>query len=153
MKFNKKSIGLIIVGIIVLMQFIRPSHAVPETDPNADFITIFQPSEEISGILKNACYDCHSHNSKYPWYSNIAPVSYWLSNHINEGREELNFSVWETYSLKRKNHKLEEIAEMVEEKEMPLNSYTWMHEEAKLTDEQRSKLAAFAKSLMQEEKE
>lgn len=153
MVVNKKTVGFMLLAVFLIMQFIRPSREVPKVQKGMDFIEAHQPPEDIKMILNNACYDCHSFKSKYPWYSNIAPVSYWLSSHINEAREELNFSEWGTYPLKKKNHKLEEIGEEVKEHEMPLNSYTWIHQEAKLTDEQRAKLESYAKSLMVEETE
>ena len=93
------------------------------------------PSAKVQTILKNACFDCHSNNTRYPWYSKITPVNYWMADHIKVGKKKLNFSKWSEYSLKRKEHKMEELWEEVEEKEMPLNSYTWTHFDAQLTDE------------------
>ena len=81
----------------------------------------------------------------YPWYNNIAPISYWLANHVKEGKDHLNFSSWDKYSIKKKDHKLEEIIEMVGEGEMPLWEYTWTHGEARLTQEQRNAVVEWAK--------
>ena len=86
-----------------------------------------KPIEEVRAILKENCYDCHSNQTEYPWYSRIAPVSYWLDDHVEEGKEHFNMSAWESYSTKKKDHKLEELIEEVEEGEMPLDSYTWIH--------------------------
>ena len=91
-------------------------------------------------MLKETCYDCHSNETKYPWYSNIAPISWLVADHRNEARHHLNFSIWGDYSQKRKDHKLEECIEMVQEGEMPMDSYTWFHPEAKLTEDQKQYL-------------
>ncbi len=145
----------IIVGIgviFVLMQFIRIDKTVPDYNQSDDIIVAANPSKEVATVLKTACYDCHSFESKYPWYSNIAPVSFFLKKHINEGREELNFSIWSTYSLKRKVHKLEEMKEMVSEGEMPLDSYLIMHSEAKLSDASKEKLLDWVDKMHKSEK-
>ena len=141
-----KIIGWIALIALVVIQFIRPE---TNSSDNPNFVLAFeketQPSDEVKMLLKSSCYDCHSNDTEYPWYSNIAPVSYWLAEHIEHGKEELNFSDWENYSAKKKDHKLEELVEEVEEGEMPLNSYTWAHKEAQLTPEQREALIAWAK--------
>lgn len=128
------------------MQFFRIDKTNPPAEPASDMIAVENVPEDIQVILKNACYDCHSHETEYPWYSNVAPVSWWLKDHIDEGREHLNFSEWASYDAERKAHKLEELAEEVEEKEMPLESYTWAHSESKLSDEERQALVDWANS-------
>ena len=77
--------------------------------------------------MKENCYDCHSNQTIYPWYAEIAPVNYWLADHVKDGKKHFNVSAWKDYSIKKKDHKLEELLEMVEEGEMPLDSYTWLH--------------------------
>ncbi|WP_437395094.1 heme-binding domain-containing protein [Flagellimonas lutimaris] len=143
MKIVKK-IAIALLVVLIGMQFYRPEKNVSEGDYVTTFETETQPSPEVKEILKAACYDCHSANTEYPWYNNIAPVSYWLANHIEEGKEHLNFSDWENYDAKKKDHKLEEVIEEVKEGEMPLNEYTWTHADAKLSDEQISALLAWA---------
>ena len=143
MKIVKK-IAIVLLVVLIGMQFYRPEKNVSEGDYVAAFETETQPSPEVKEILKTACYDCHSANTEYPWYNNIAPVSYWLADHIEEGKEHLNFSDWESYDSKKKDHKLEEVIEEVKEGEMPLNEYTWTHADAKLSDEQISALLAWA---------
>ncbi|MEP2026185.1 heme-binding domain-containing protein, partial [Reichenbachiella sp.] len=98
-------------------------------------------------IIKTSCYDCHSYHTKYPWYTNVAPLSWWIGDHIEEGREHFNLSEWGAYSEKKALHKLEEFYEEVEEGEMPLTSYTLIHGEASLSDEQVKKLVTWVKSL------
>lgn len=146
MKTGKK-ILLILLGVFVVMQFFRITKTNAPVVASNDFITITNPNTEIRTLLESACYDCHSNQTRYPWYAEVAPVSWWLQDHVNEGKEHLNFSVWGTYSDKRADHKLEECAEEVEHAEMPLNSYTWTHSDAKLTAEQRELLEDFFNAL------
>lgn len=126
--------------LLVVIQFVRIDKTNPPVDVELDFIHVTNAPEGVAEILKSTCYDCHSNETKYPWYSNVAPVSWWLKDHVNEGRDELNFSSWDTYENKRKKHKMDEAIEMVEEGEMPLASYTITHGEAKLTEEQKQKI-------------
>ena len=118
-----------------------------------DFIAQSNPPAEVESILRNACYDCHSFETTYPWYSNIAPVSWWVADHIEHGREHLNFSVWRRYELKRKKHKIEECWEEVEKGEMPLEDYLYTHDDAVLSDEEKSLLIEWFKSLYAESEE
>ena len=130
------------------MQFFRIDKTNPPVNQELDFITITQSNIEIAQMLKDACYDCHSHESKYPWYSDVAPVSWWVKGHINEGIKHLNFSEWGKYKTEEANHKLEEGAEKVEKKEMPITPYLITHSEARITEEQRAALATFFKEKM-----
>lgn len=145
--FTLKKLLLALGVVFVVIQFFRIDKTNPAVDPAQDFLSTLKPSAEISGLLKTACYDCHSHETKYPWYTNIAPVSWWIKNHFDEGREELNFSTWQAYTAKKKDHKLKECVELVKEKEMPLTSYTWMHSDARLSDVQRTALADYFSAL------
>ncbi|TMM53668.1 cytochrome C [Maribacter algarum] len=142
MKIVKKVAVALLIAFIA-MQFYRPEKNQAQGDHTAQFLTETNPAAEIKIILQQTCYNCHSNHTEYPWYNNVAPVSYWLSNHIKDGKKHLNFSDWETYDIKKKDHKLEEIAEEVKEEEMPLKEYTWTHEEAKLTAEQRNAIVAW----------
>lgn len=149
----KKKILSSLLVIVVVIQFFRIDKNNPEVNKTDDFIEITNPPLEIATILKSTCYDCHSNETKYPWYSNVAPISWWVKDHINEGRDELNFSKWGTFKEKRKDHKLEEAYEMLEEGEMPLNEYTWTHSEANLTVEQTSLLVNWIKETRKAAKE
>lgn len=143
----KKKIGIGILILFVLIQLVRIDKTNPEVIQENDFITITNPLEAIAHTLKAACYDCHSNESKYPWYSNVAPVSWWVKDHIIEGREELNFSEWGTFSDKRKTKKIKEVLEEVEEGEMPLPPYLITHSDAKLTKAQTTELLDWFKYL------
>ena len=98
-------------------------------------------------VLKTSCYDCHSNNTVYPWYSTIQPVAMFMGNHVDEGKRELNFSEFGRYSVRRKYHKLEEINEQIKEGEMPLSSYTLIHRNTKLNENQKLLVANWAESL------
>ncbi len=145
-----KKIILAIAIAFIALQFFGISKENPVSDPALDLITITQPNEETVQILKSACYDCHSNQTKYPWYTNITPLSWWIQDHIDHGRDELNFSDWGNYSDRRKDHKLDEIVELVEEGEMPLQSYTIAHSEARLTAEQKQMIIDYAKKVQQD---
>ncbi|UTW66970.1 heme-binding domain-containing protein [bacterium SCSIO 12643] len=140
----------ILLGLVILflgMQLFRIDMENPTVNYEHDFISMMNPPAEVEAILRTSCYDCHSNETNYPWYSNVAPVSWWVEHHIEEGREELNFSEWGTYDAERKDHKLEECAEEVEEGEMPLQPYTITHGDAKLTDEQKELLEEWFNSV------
>ena len=103
--------------------------------------------EAVHNILVQKCYDCHSNNTTYPWYSNIQPVGWWMYGHIDHAKEHLNFSEFKTYAEKKANHKLEELSEMVTEGEMPLASYLIAHREAKVTPEEVAMINNWIQSL------
>lgn len=98
-------------------------------------------------MIHTSCYDCHSNNTTYPWYSEIQPVAWWLADHVKEGKSELNFSEFATYTAKKGDHKLDEFIKMLKEGEMPLTSYTLIHGDAKLTAEQIVELTDWAEQL------
>ncbi len=102
---------------------------------------------QIADIVDRACADCHSHSTEWPWYSRVAPLSWWLVAHVEEGREHLNLSTWGTLTPDRQDHKLEEVVEYVEDGEMPLKSYQLGHPEARITDEERQLLIDWANRL------
>ncbi|HMQ48440.1 MAG TPA: heme-binding domain-containing protein [Saprospiraceae bacterium] len=143
MKSLVKKIGLGLLAVLVIIQFIRIDKTNPAVEPGKDFLAAAGVPAETGQLIKAACYDCHSHHTIYPWYTNVAPVSWWIKKHINEGRKHLNFSTWADYDAKKKDHKLEECVEEVKEGHMPIASYTWMHPEAKLSQQQKEQLVAW----------
>lgn len=138
-------IGLLItiVGIQLVPKQRNEANAALPTD----IITAYAVPQDIANVLHKACYDCHSNHTEYPWYYAVQPVAMWMDHHLEEGKHELNFSEFATYKLKRKLHKLEEIAKEVEEGEMPLSSYTLMHANAKLNEEEKRNLIEWTKAL------
>ena len=133
---KKKKIIYGLLAVLVLIQFIRPARNTGDLDTEKAIFT----DEKVGSILQIGCYDCHSNNTNYPWYTNVQPLGWWLDHHITEGKRELNFSEFEGYTLKRKLHKLKEIKKQIEEDEMPMSSYTLVHSEAKLSPEQKDLL-------------
>jgi len=142
-----KNVSLALLVVLIVIQFFRIDKEIPAVDKSKDFIEVTNPPLEIAKLIKTTCYDCHSYETQYPWYTNVAPLSWWIADHIEDGRGHLNFSIWTEYPEKRALHKLEEFYEEVEEGEMPLSSYTLAHGEAKLSKEDIDKLVAWVKSI------
>ena len=129
-----KRILLLLLLALVVIQFIHPAkNESPGEQPNR-IASRYDVPPAVQEILAKACNDCHTNNTRYPWYAKIQPVDWWLTDHVNEGKKELNLDEYTNRSLRYQYHKLEEIAEQVKSGEMPLNSYTWMHGDAKLDD-------------------
>jgi len=130
-----------LLGLLLFLQFFQPDKTPPPSDENLDMLSRLPADAKVAGLLERACQDCHSHKTKYPWYSYLAPVSFWIANHIEDGRKHFNMSVFGTYPPKKAAHKLEEGYEVLESHEMPMDSYTWLHPEARLTEEERRVLS------------
>jgi hypothetical protein len=142
-----KKIAYILLAALVIIQFIRPARNI-STAASANHISKkYTVPANISSVLEKACYDCHSNNTVYPWYANVQPVGFWLDDHVNEGKGELNFDEFLTYPPKKARHKMEEVVDQVKEGEMPLDSYTWIHKNSILTQEEKSELTAWADNI------
>ncbi len=139
-----KVFGLIIVFLLVLIQFVPTG--LPDTiaENENDLLYNNQIPEQVAVILKTSCYDCHSNETNYPWYSYVAPVSWLVGKDIREGREELNFSEWESLSKIDKAKHLDNIIDEVSDGDMPMNIYTIIHTDAKLSSEEIEQLANWA---------
>ena len=144
-----KKILLVLLVLLVVIQFIRPDKNASD-DQTYAVSTTYKVPEEVNQILKVACNDCHSNKTEYPWYANFQPSAWWLDDHVQDGKRHLNFSNFTQLPLAVQNHKFEELVETVEEKEMPLESYTYLglHAEANLTKQQRTVLIDWSKSQM-----
>lgn len=144
---NKIILGL--VGLLLVLQFV-PQEKNLSDDQLYDISKKYEIPSNVNEILVNACNDCHTNKSTYPWYSNIQPVGFWLNHHINDGKKHLNFSEFVSIPIAKQNHKLEEVIEQVEEKEMPMHSYTYfgLHEKGNLSADQRAILISWAKDQM-----
>lgn len=147
----KKILVIVLVGFIII-QFFPIDKTNPPLEPGMDFLRIKDTPPDIAKLIRTSCYDCHSNETKYPWYASIAPSSWFLKSHVSEGRKELNFSTFATYETARQIHKMEEVTEMVEKKKMPLDSYFIGHQDAKLSDENRKKLVEYFKFQIKETK-
>lgn len=130
-----------VAAVLVLMQLMPVDRSNP---PSSSAMT--HPAGEVGEILQAACYDCHTNETVWPWYSYVAPMSFFVADHVVEGREHLNFSTWGQESAADRDHMLDEVIEVVEEGEMPLRSYTLLHGEARLTDAQQTALIEWARA-------
>ncbi|MEO8794438.1 MAG: heme-binding domain-containing protein [Daejeonella sp.] len=145
-----QKILLAIVAVIVIIQFIRPEKNISaEPGPN-DIFAHHNAPDSLKQLIQTACYDCHSNNTKYPWYANIQPVAWWLSDHVKDGKKHLNFSEFATYTAKKAEKKLEEVGDEVKEGEMPLESYTFIHKDADLNDAQRKAIVQWSQGVREE---
>lgn len=149
MKLIKK-VGILICITFLMIQFFRPSknNDTSSTAIKNDISNIIAVPASVQVILQTSCYDCHSNNSKYPWYANVQPVAWWLNHHIEEGKHEINFNEFASYRLRRQYRKLQEIVEQVKDDEMPMASYTLMHKQATLSAEQKNTIIQWAKANM-----
>mgnify|MGYP003632617236 FL=1 len=134
------------MGLIVI-QFFPITLNESDTVPQSDFMVVNQVPATIKNRLQVSCYDCHSNNTDYPWYSKIQPSAWYLEDHIQEGKDELNFNEWAEYSDRRKNSKLRSIISQIEEDKMPLDSYTLIHRDAILSDEDKRMIIDYMTAL------
>ena len=144
----KKPIFTMIAFTILFLGLIQ---LVPVTQSNPAIVKEVEAPPPIRALLKRACYDCHSHETVWPWYNQIAPVSWLLAWDVHEGREELNFSMWNQYTGKRKDKMLKEIAEEIDEGEMPPWFYLPLHPEARLSSQELQQLRRWALQGVQEQ--
>ena len=139
-----KKIVLLLLVVFVAIQFIQPARNKNGQVLPTDISKVYTLPKQVQSVLKNACYDCHSNNTSYPWYSNIQPGGWWLASHIKEGKSELNFSEFGDYSSRRQRSKLNSIAKTIEDGTMPFPSYTLIHSEARLTKEEKTLIINWA---------
>ena len=148
MKKIFKTIGWLLLIVLIVIQFFRPEKNInPGDQPNAIFKK-YIVSADVKTILDKACMDCHSNNTRYPWYNNIQPVAWWLNNHVIDGKKELNFDEYINRRPRFQYRRMEQTIDLVKKGEMPLDSYTWTHKDAILSEEEKTKLFAWAQSVM-----
>jgi hypothetical protein len=135
-----------VVVALILIQFIRPEKNLGEPENETDFIRISQVPDTLASVFLNSCYDCHSNNTQYPWYSNVAPFSWYLKWHIDEGKAHLNFTSWGIMDKAQKITKLDLICEEITFGTMPLNSYLWIHRASKLSEQDIQAICAWTES-------
>src|SRR5436190_13044866 len=136
MKRLKKILAGLLI-LFILIQFIQPAHNKSEESLSTDLSKTINVPDNIQSILQNTCYDCHSNNTNYPWYSRIQPFGWLLAGHIRKGKAELNFNEFGSYSMRRQISKLNEIANSIKDGTMPLSSYTMIHKYARLSKEDK----------------
>lgn len=138
------TIGILLIVAFIIIQFIKPTkNAAPVIVANKIESKYFVP-DEVKEILKVSCYDCHSNTTVYPWYSKVQPVAWYLNNHIMDGKKNLNFDEFSTYSLSRQYKKFKKIKELVRDGEMPLYAYTLLHRNAALGTGEKAKMENWA---------
>jgi hypothetical protein len=147
MKKFFKRLFLLLLLVFIVIQFFRPAKNISTGISANDITTKYTIPEDVQTALKTACYDCHSNNTKYPWYNNIQPVAWWLADHVNEGKRELNFSEFASYKIGRQYRKLESLNKEIKDGEMPLGSYTLIHKDAILSDQQKLSIANWVTSV------
>jgi hypothetical protein len=148
MKKVFKTIGWLLLIALIVIQFFRPEKNInPGDQPNA-ISKKYIVSADVKTILDKACMDCHSNNTRYPWYNNIQPVAWWLNNHVKDGKKELNFDDYINKRPRFQYRRMEQTIDLVKKGEMPLDSYTWIHKDAILSEEEKTKLFDWAQSIM-----
>lgn len=138
---------MILLVAFVGIQFVPTARNQSNTVPSTDFMLVNNVPETIQKKLEVSCYDCHSNNTQYPWYNKIQPVAWFLEDHIKEGKAELNFNEWDSLSSRRKASKLRSIIKQIESGEMPLDSYTLIHKDAKVSEAEAEELISFITQL------
>jgi hypothetical protein len=130
-----KKILLALLLVLIGIQFIRPARNRGGAVQTADMIVHLKAPADVSTVFKRSCYDCHSNNTCYPWYAEVQPVGWILAHHVNDGRKELNFNEFGSYSKRRQLSKLKSIRNSIKDGSMPLPSYTLLHRDARLSEE------------------
>ena len=142
-----KIVVVVLLVAFVGIQFIPTNRNHSEEVPPSDFMLVKNVPTEVKSILMISCYDCHSNNTHYPWYQKVQPVSWYLEGHIEDGKEELNFSDFGSYSDRMQKAKMRSIISQVEDGKMPLPSYTLLHPEAELTAAEKQLLVKWIEEM------
>jgi len=140
----------ILIGLLLLVciaQLLQPTRNISEGPFENDISNVYAIPVNVQNVFTKKCYDCHSNNTHYPWYIHIQPIGWWMASHIKEAKDDLNFNEFKTYNEKKAAHKLEEVAEVIEDGAMPIKSYVWLHSEAKVTPEEAQAITQWIKSL------
>jgi len=150
MKFLKKNLKWLVAGIIAvfaLLQLTTPAHVNPPV--KNDFIASTQPPENVAAMFRAACYDCHSDETHWPWYSHVAPISWQIAQDVNDGRKHINLSEWPADpDLAQK--KLQHMSDEIDDNDMPLSKYTLIHKDARLTTAQRNEMTQWLDAQVDE---
>ena len=142
-----RKIGILLLIIFVVMQFAQPKKNKAEGLGENDISKVYVIPDGLHKTLVKKCYDCHSNNTRYPWYFHIQPIGWWLAAHVHDAKEELNFSDFKKYDAERSAHKLEELGEVAQDRSMPLEAYTALHKQTEITDEDEKAIKDWLSSV------
>lgn len=140
-------LAVLVVAIVLVIQVIPVERNVSTVPPGQSFEKTEKVPANVAAILKVSCYDCHSNNTRYPWYSVLQPGAWFMGQHIKKGRDELNFDEFNNYSKRRKKAKIKSIISQIEKDEMPLKSYRMMHGNARLSADEKKELLDFFNTI------
>jgi hypothetical protein len=147
--FKRAALAAIVAALA--LQLAHPHHTNPPVLPGHDLLAANPPPPDVAALLKSACYNCHSFQTEWPWYSFIAPVSWQIVGHVNDARDAMNFSDWPHDNPSRVRKRWRHVADSVEDGDMPLRSYTLIHPESRLTAQQRTRLIQWARQTGQQD--
>ena len=142
-----KKILVFLLIILIVIQFIRPQKNIHPGPQPADISTLYPVPKDVDSLLAVACKDCHTNNTRYPWYNNIQPVAWFLANHVKDGTRSFNLNEFATYPVARQYDKIEEIKKQIDKGDMPLSSYTLIHRDAKLTDAEKNTIITWSENI------
>lgn len=142
-----KKILLFLLIILIVIQFIRPQKNIHPGPQPSDISTLYPVPADVDSLLVVACKDCHSNNTRYPWYNNLQPVAWFLANHVKDGTGSFNLNEFATYPLARQYDKIEEIKKQIDKGDMPLYSYTIIHRDAKLTAAEKNTIITWSENI------
>lgn len=140
-------LAVLVVAIVLVIQVMPVERNVSTVPPGQSFEKTEKVPANVAAILKVSCYDCHSNNTRYPWYSELQPGAWFMARHIKKGKEELNFDEFNNYSKRRKKAKIKSIISQIEKDEMPLKSYRMMHGNARLSADEKKELLDFFNTI------
>jgi hypothetical protein len=142
-----RKIGILIILLLIVIQFVQPVKNKSDNLSDDDISKVYDMPQVLHQVFVNKCYDCHSNNTNYPWYFNIQPVGWWLAAHVHDGKEHLDFSAFRKYPADKAAHNLEEISEVIDDGSMPLKAYTFFHEGAELTIDEKKAIHEWLSSV------
>ena len=146
MKRAIKWTGWAVLAALVVIQFVQPARTNPPSVAGASVFAQTKIPEDVRGVPRRACFDCHSNDTRWPWYSRVAPVSWVVVDDVNHGRKHVNFSEWQKLEPPKAGKRLEEGCDEVSQKGMPLRSYIWMHGDAELSDAERQRVCEWSRT-------
>lgn len=142
-----RKILLLLLLAFIVIQFFRPEKNIAATKSANDITMVYPVPENVQQIFARSCNDCHSNNTQYPWYAEVQPVAWFLADHIKDGKDELNFSEFGTYRIARQNKKMKECIKQIKDGDMPIDSYTFIHRDANLSDADKQAVITWCESV------